>query len=163
MENEFSSEKLRGHRPAYTRKEYSEMLASQFDVENIKKTKIQESYRLKGTKKYVKKGIMDRLTAKPYNFTSIDPIKASNDIQNLSGDERSYYYGYYVLASEKIAIQIKYPNIARLVTIREVGYNDAQDSNISLEELPEEMKSSKEYLEGYKKGLEEIQKKYKHK
>ena len=142
MENEFSSEKLRGHRPAYTRKEYSEMLASQFDVENIKKTKIQESYRLKGTKKYVKKGIMDRLTAKPYNFSSIDPIKASNDIQN---------------------IQIKYPNIARLVTIREVGYNDAQDSNISLEELPEEMKSSKEYLEGYKKGLEEIQKKYKHK
>ena len=106
---------------------------------------------------------MDRLTAKPYNFSSIDPIKASNDIQNLSGDERSYYYGYYVLASEKIAIQIKYPNIARLVTIREVGYNDAQDSNISLEELPEEMKSSKEYLEGYKKGLEEIQKKYKHK
>lgn len=104
---------------------------------------------------------MDRLTAKPYNFSSIDPIKASNDIQSLSGDERSYYYGYYVLASEKIAIQIKYPSIARLVTIREVGYNDAQDNNISLEELPEEMKSSKEYLEGYKKGLEEMQKEHK--
>ena len=66
-------------------------------------------------------------------------------------------------ASNLVKLQIKYPNIARLVTIREVGYNDAQDSNISLEELPEEMKSSQEYLEGYKKGLEEIQKKYKHK
>lgn len=57
MGNEFSSEKLRGHRPAYTRKEYSEMLASQFDVENIKKTKIQESYRLKGTKNMLRKGL----------------------------------------------------------------------------------------------------------
>ena len=51
-------------------------------------------------------------------------------------------------------MQIKYPDIERLATIREVGYNDAQDSNISLEELPEEIKSSKEYLEGYKEGLE---------
>ena len=153
MKSEFSSEKLNGRRPSCTRKEYSEILAINYMADDRTEAKAQEEYRERGTKKYIKNGTIDRLSAKPYDFSSIDPKKASNDINNLTGDERSYYYGYYVLASEKIAMQIKYPDIERLATIREVGYNDAQDSNISLEELPEEIKSSKEYLEGYKEGL----------
>ena len=60
-------------------------------------------------------------------------------------------------------MQINYPSIVRLAAIREIGYNDAQDSNISLEELPEEIKGSKEYLEGYKKGLEAKERKNKKK
>lgn len=154
MRSEFISEKLNGRIPNCTRKEYSEMLAIYYATEDRNKAKAQATYYLKGTKKYTNKGMLDRLSAAPYDFSSIEPTKASNDINNLTGDEKSYYYGYYVLASEKIAMQIKYPNIERLATIREVGYNDAQDSNISLEELPEEIKSSKEYLEGYKEGLE---------
>lgn len=133
MRSEFISEKLNGRIPNCTRKEYSEMLAIYYATEDRNKAKAQATYYLKGTKKYTNKGMLDRLSAEPYDFSSIEPTKASNDINNLTGDEKSYYYGYYVLASEKIAMQIKYPDIERLATIREVGYNDAQDSNISLE------------------------------
>ena len=161
MKSEFISEKLNGRRPNCTRKEYGEILAIHYAADDRTEARAQEEYREKGTKKYFKNGIMDRLSAKPYDFSLIDPKKASNDINNLTGDERSYYYGYYVLASEKIAMQIKYPSIKRLAQIGEIGYNDAQDSNISLEDLPEEIKGSKEYLEGYKKGLEEKIKKNK--
>ena len=154
MENEFGSEKKGSRVPSCTRKEYSEILAIHYATDDRDKAKAQKEYRERGTKKYISNGTMDRLSAKPYDFISIDPKKASSDINNLTGDERSYYYGYYILASEKIAMQIKYPSIVRLAPIGEIGYNDAQDSNISLEDLPEEIKGSKEYLEGYKEGLE---------
>lgn len=132
MKSEFGSEKQGGRVPNCTRKEYSEILAIHYATDDRTEAKAQEEYRERGTKKYIKKGTMDRLSAKPYDFSSIDPRKASNDLNNLTGDERSYYYGYYILASEKIAMQIKYPSIVRLAAIREIGYNDAQDSNISL-------------------------------
>ena len=74
---------------------------------------------------------------------------------NLTGDERSYYYGYYTLGTEKIAIQLKYPDVKRMATIEEIGYNDAK-SGISLADLPKEIKENREYLLGYKKALEEL-------
>ena len=103
---------------------------SKTEIEIIMKNKIRneaekEKYKAKGTGIYIGRGTNDRLSAKGYNYVSIDPYGASDGIKPRTGNEQSYYYGYYVLASEKIAIQIKYPNIARLVTIREVGYNDA--------------------------------------
>ena len=100
MRDEFYSEKISGRVPTYTRKEYSEKLLNYFDAEDKAKIKAQEEYKLKGTKKYTREGVADRLSAKPYNFSAICPQKASIDGTNLTGDERSYYYGYYILANE---------------------------------------------------------------
>ena len=145
MRNEFSSEKLGSRVPNCTRKEYSEILAVHFITED----------QTRGTKKYTKEGIIDRLSAKPYNFSLIAPRKSSRDGVNLTGDERSYYYGYYTLGTEKIAIQLKYPDVKRKATIEEIGYNDAKNG-ISLADLPIEIKENREYLLGYKKALEEL-------
>ena len=177
MRNEFSSEKLgsrvpnctrkeyrnrcctylyiRSRVPNCTRKEYSEILAVHFITEDRNKAKAQKEYQTRGTKKYTKEGIIDRLSAKPYNFSLIAPRKSSRDGVNLTGDERSYYYGYYTLGTEKIAIQLKYPDVKRMATIEEIGYNDAKNG-ISLADLPIEIKENREYLLGYKKALEEL-------
>ena len=155
MRNEFSSEKLGSRVPNCTRKEYSEILAVHFITEDRNKAKSQKEYQTRGTKKYTKEGIIDRLSAKPYNFSLIAPRKSSRDGVNLTGDERSYYYGYYTLGTEKIAIQLKYPDVKRMATIEEIGYNDAK-SGISLADLPKEIKENREYLLGYKKALEEL-------
>ena len=126
-----------------------------FITEDRNKAKAQKEYQTRGTKKYTKEGIIDRLSAKPYNFSLIAPRKSSRDGVNLTGDERSYYYGYYTLGTEKIAIQLKYPDVKRMATIEEIGYNDAK-SGISLADLPKEIKENREYLLGYKKALEEL-------
>lgn len=102
MRNEFSSEKLGSRVPNCTRKEYSEILAVHFITEDRNKAKAQKEYQTRGTKKYTKEGIIDRLSAKPYNFSLIAPRKSSRDGVNLTGDERSYYYGYYTLGTEKL-------------------------------------------------------------
>ena len=141
MRNEFSSEKLGSRVPNCTRKEYSEILAVHFITEDRNKAKAQKEYQTRGTKKYTKEGIIDRLSAKPYNFSLIAPRKSSRDGVNLTGDERSYYYGYYTLGTEKIAIQLKYPDVKRMATIEEIGYNDAK-SGISLADLPKEIKEN---------------------
>lgn len=155
MRNEFSSEKLGSRVPNCTRKEYSEILAVHFITEDRNKAKAQKEYQTRGTKKYTKEGIIDRLSAKPYNFSLIAPRKSSRDGVNLTGDERSYYYGYYTLGTEKIAIQLKYPDVKRMATIEKIGYNDAKNG-ISLADLPIEIKENREYLLGYKKALEEL-------
>lgn len=152
MKSEFISEKIGGHSPAHTRKEYSEILLRNFDINDKNKAKVQEEYKIKGTKKYIREGAADRLSAKPYSYELLTN-KNYNTKEQLTGDERSYYYGYYNLATEKIAIQIKHPEIKRIASIEEIGYNDAI-SGISLESLPKEINTSKEYLIGYKKGLE---------
>ena len=52
-------------------------------------------------------------------------------------------------------IQLKYPDVKRMATIEEIGYNDAKNG-ISLADLPKEIKENREYLLGYKKALEEL-------
>lgn len=153
MRNEFSSEKLGSRVPNCTRKEYSEILAVHFITEDRNKAKAQKEYQTRGTKKYTKEGIIDRLSAKPYNFSLIAHRKSSRDGVNLTGDERSYYYGYTALASRTLAVSIpekKYTDDS----LRMIGYNDAQDENIVFEELPEAVRECAAYLEGYKLGLE---------
>lgn len=163
MKNEFYSEKMSSRIPKCTRKEYGEILLRHFDADNKNKTKVQEEYKLKGTKKYIGEGIADRLSARPYNFVSQKHQSSDStlDKNTLTGDERSYYYGYYILATEKISLQIKYPDIKRLASFEEIGYNDAK-CGIPLEDLPLEIKENSEYLMGYKKALEEISKNTKH-
>ena len=75
MRSEFISEKLNGHIPNCTRKEYSEILAVHFITEDRNKAKAQKEYQTRGTKKYIKEGIIDRLSAKPYNFNLMAPRK----------------------------------------------------------------------------------------
>ena len=75
MRNEFSSEKLGSRVPNCTRKEYSKILAVHFITEDRNKAKAQKEYQTRGTKKYTKEGIIDRLSAKPYNFSLIAPRK----------------------------------------------------------------------------------------
>lgn len=113
-----------------------------------------EKYKEKGTGIYVGRGANDRLSAKAYNYVSIDPYGASDGIKPRTGNEQSYYYGYYKRGTEKLSLLIDHPEISRLASIEEVAYNDALNG-IELDSLPENIKSSKEYLEGYKKGLEE--------
>ena len=43
-----------------------------------------------------------------------------------------------------------------------IGYNDARDSHIIFNDLPETIRNCPEYLEGYRRGLEEEQTKSKH-
>ena len=113
-----------------------------------------EKYKEKGTGIYIGRGANDRLSAKGYNYVSIDPYGASDGIKPRTGNEQSYYYGYYERGTEKLSLLIDHPEISRLASIEEVAYNDALNG-IELDSLPENIKSSKEYLEGYKKGLEE--------
>lgn len=113
-----------------------------------------EKYKEKGTGIYIGRGANDRLSAKAYNYVSIDPYGASDGIKPRTGNEQSYYYGYYERGTEKLSLLIDHPEISRLASIEDVAYNDALNG-IELDSLPENIKSSKEYLEGYKKGLEE--------
>ena len=113
-----------------------------------------EKYKEKGTGIYIGRGANDRLSAKAYNYVSIDPYGASDGIKPRTGNEQSYYYGYYERGTEKLSLLIDHPEISRWASIEEVAYNDALNG-IELDSLPENIKSSKEYLEGYKKGLEE--------
>ena len=54
---------------------------------------------------------------------------------------------------EKLVSIIKFPEIRPDLDIEAIGYNDAQDININIEQLPQEVQDCKAYLEGYKKGL----------
>ena len=133
---------------------------SKTEIEIIMKNKIRneaekEKYKAKGTGIYIGRGTNDRLSAKGYNYVSIDPYGASDGIKPRTGNEQSYYYGYYERGTEKLSLLIDHPEISRLASIEEVAYNYALNG-IELDSLPENIKSSKEYLEGYKKGLEEI-------
>jgi hypothetical protein len=85
------------------------------------------------------------------------------EVENLNrGALLSYIYGYTEASDRRLVIGIvnKEFNQAQLENI---GYIDAIDPNIEFEKLPNIVKENIHYLKGYKEGLEEIQKKYKHK
>ena len=123
------------------------VLCKSIEDESNKTRRAKETYTKYGTSRYTSSGISDRISALPPRISLRDVIK--------TGDEQSYYYGYYERGTEKLATLIKYPEIKRIATIEEIGYNDAV-SGIAFNLLPEAIQSSKEYLEGYKKGLEEL-------
>ena len=123
------------------------VICSTIEAKEYKSKDAKEKFAKYGTKKYLKVGLNDRISALPPKIPLYN--------ENRTGDEQSYYYGYYERGNEKIATLIKYPEIKRIATIEEIGYNDAV-SGIAFNLLPEAIQSSKEYLEGYKKGLEEL-------
>ena len=78
---------------------------SKTEIEIIMKNKIRneaekEKYKAKGTGIYIGRGTNDRLSAKGYNYVSIDPYGASDGIKPRTGNEQSYYYGYYERGTE---------------------------------------------------------------
>lgn len=75
----------------------------------------------------------------------------------MSADEKSYHYGYYERANEILVLKVSHPEIRSQASLYDIGYNDSEN-NISLEDIPKEIKNNKEYLEGYKMGLEKLAK-----
>lgn len=116
--------------------------------------KSKQNYAERGTKRFISEGAEDRLCAVPYNINNLEKHRSKRVLTIVEGDITSYHYGYYIRGVEKLVNIIKYPEIKPGLDIEAIGYNDSQDENINIELLPEEIKNCKEYLIGYKKGLE---------
>ena len=122
------------------------------DARKIKEAK--EEYAKRGSGKFTNEGAEDRLFALPYDEKNLlKHQEKRGKIVVTEGDVKSYQYGYYIRSMEKLVSIIKYPEIRPDLDIEAIGYNDAQDINIKIELLPEEVKNCKAYLEGYRKGL----------
>lgn len=116
------------------------------------KTKYEE----KGTTRFINEGAEERLSAIPFDLNNLEAYRKTKGIKVVTeGDIKSYYYGYYIRSVEKLVTIIKHPEIRPNIDIEAIGYNDSQDKNINIELLPQEIKTCKEYLLGYKKGLED--------
>ncbi len=154
MAIEQTSEKISGTRPTLTRNEISVHKASIILTQERQKDDAIARYEEKGTTRFINDGAEDRLSAVPYNESILEKHKNKKGIRIISqGDIKSYQYGYYTRSMEKLASIIKYPEIRPDLDIEAIGYNDAQDININIELLPQEVQNCKEYLIGYKKGL----------
>ena len=154
MAIEQTSEKISGTRPTLTRNEISVHKTSIILTQERQKDDAIARYEEKGTTRFINDGAEDRLSAVPYNESTLEKHKNKKGIMVISqGDIKSYQYGYYTRSMEKLASIIKYPEIRPDLDIEAIGYNDAQDININIELLPQEVQNCKEYLIGYKKGL----------
>lgn len=103
------------------------------------------------------KGNQDRLLG-----LSLEKDNRYDITENRTEGERiSYQSGYIELSNRMLQVGIisgKYtPD-----SLTRIGYNDAKDEHIIFEELPVQVRENIYYLEGYKQGLEELQKNTKH-
>lgn len=105
----------------------------------------------------MKKGNDDRLLG--LSLTKEDRY----DIEKVKneGELTSYNRGYIELSNRMIQVGIISKKYTKDSLVR-IGYNDAKDEHILFEDLPSQVKEDIYYLEGYKKGLEELQKNMKH-
>ena len=155
MSIEPTGEKISGNRPTLTRNEISVHKTSIILTQERQKEDAIAKYEEKGTKRFIDDGAEDRLSALPYHESTLEEHKNKKGIRIVTeGDIKSYQYGYYTRGVEKLINIIKFPEIRPDLDIEAIGYNDAQDVNIKMELLPEEVKNCKAYLLGYKKGLE---------
>lgn len=77
------------------------------------------------------------------------------------GELTSYQRGYIELSNRMLQVGIiseKYTQDS----LTRIGYNDAKDEHIVFEELPVQVRENIYYLEGYRQGLEELQKNGRH-
>lgn len=129
-------------------------IMDQMDSDARKFKEAKEDYAKRGSGKFTNEGAEDRLSAFPYDEKNLLKYQENRGkIVVTEGDVKSYQYGYYIRSMEKLVSIIKYPEIRPDLDIEAIGYNDAQDINIKIELLPEEVKNCKAYLEGYRKGL----------
>mgnify|MGYP004685462959 FL=1 len=147
-------DKYRKQSLADQNKHIREGIIEQMDNDARKIKDAKEYYAKRGSGKFTNEGAEDRLSAVPYNESTLEKHKNKKGIRIISqGDIKSYQYGYYTRSMEKLASIIKYPEIRPNLDIEAIDYNDAQDININIELLPQEVQNCKEYLIGYKKGL----------
>lgn len=142
-------------------KEISRYISDKIIAEEQKSINKKNNFERYGkSKEYIEIGIKERLLGL-HDFNIINRIMT--EVENLNrGALLSYIYGYTEASDRRLVIGIvnKEFNQAQLENI---GYIDAIDPNIEFEKLPNIVKENIHYLKGYKDGLEEIQKKYKHK
>ena len=120
--------------------------------------------KIKYTKKDYKKfsnlmGIIDKVLY----ISKIKKINIKYDIDEIKNENEliSYEYGYKEQANRMLMIGILDKNYTPQ-SLMMIGYNDARDSHIIFNDLPETIRNCPEYLEGYRRGLEEEQTKSKH-
>lgn len=105
----------------------------------------------------MQKGNKDRLSG-----LSLEK-KDRYDIKEIrtEGELTSYQRGYIELSNRMLQVGIISKKYTQDSLIR-IGYNDAKDEYIVFEELPVQVRENIYYLEGYRQGLEELQKNTKH-
>ena len=138
-------------------KNISNYLASNMIAEENQKEKRKQNLKKYGTSpEKMEKGKNDRLAGLSLegNKYDIDEIKNENELI-------SYEYGYKEQANRMLMIGILDKNYTPQ-SLMMIGYNDARDSHIIFNDLPETIRNCPEYLEGYRRGLEEEQAKEKH-
>lgn len=140
--------------PVLNRQKISVEQSEKIIKRKLNEEKAKQNYAERGTKRFISEGAEDRLCAVPYNINNLEKHRLKRALTIVEGDITSYHYGYYIRGVEKLVNIIKYPEIKPGLDIEAIGYNDSQDENINIELLPEEIKNCKEYLIGYKKGLE---------
>lgn len=148
------SEHMRSDKVA---KNISNYLASNMIAEENQKEKRKQNLKKYGTSpEKMEKGKNDRLAGLSLEGNKYD----IEDIKN-EGELISYEYGYKDQANRMLMIGIlnkKYTSQSLMM----IGYNDARDEHIIFNDLPETIRNCPEYLEGYRRGLEEEQAKEKH-
>ena len=138
-------------------KNISNYLASNMIAEENQKEKRKQNLKKYGTRpEKMEQGKNDRLAGLSLegNKYDIDEIKNENELI-------SYEYGYKEQANRMLMIGILDKNYTPQ-SLMMIGYNDARDSHIIFNDLPETIRNCPEYLEGYRRGLEEEQTKSKH-
>lgn len=123
-----------------------------------------------GNNKYSKEGMMARIFGEYLLDVSLDKL-TKNDLQ-------SFMYGYYEASNRQISLMcsnniitdfIK-KSIEKLTTAKKeelenlsidqllfnIGYRDAKDSNINIDDIDQIIKNNPNYSEGYMTGYEEI-------
>lgn len=148
------SEHMRSDKVA---KNISNYLTSNMIAEENQKEKRKQNLKKYGTSpEKMEKGKNDRLAGLSLegNKYDIDEIKNENELI-------SYEYGYKEQANRMLMIGILDKNYTPQ-SLMMIGYNDARDSHIIFNDLPETIRNCPEYLEGYRRGLEEEQTKSKH-
>lgn len=145
--------------PVLNRQKISIEKSEKIIKRKINEEKAKQNYAERWTKRFISEGAEDRLCAVPYNINNLEKHRSKRVLTIVEGDITSYHYGYYIRGVEKLVNIIKYPEIRPNLDIEAIGYNDAQDININIELLPQEVQNCKEYLIGYKKGLKTNNKK----
>lgn len=142
-------------------KEISRYISDKIMAEEQKSINKKNNFEKYGkSKEYIEIGIKERLLVL-HDFNIINRIMT--EVENLNRSTLlSYIYGYTEASNRRLVIGIVNKEFNQ-TQLENIGYIDAIDPNIEFEKLPNTVKENIHYLKGYKDGLEEIQKKYKHK
>lgn len=142
-------------------KEISIYISDKIIAEQLKSINKKNNFERYGkSKEYIEIGIKERLSAlRDFSIRN----RVITEVENVKRSELlSYVYGYTEASDRRLVIGIV-DNEFKEEQLEHIGYIDAIDPNIEFEKLPNTIKENKYYLIGYKQGLEEIQKEYKHK